>query len=153
VTATATWTPNTSTLTDLLEKIIESQKRNPSRKVLLILDDCIPIISMKNKAFQTLASQSRHLGISCLIALQHLKYCPPICRDSTRTTFILKSGANNVKALFDMQQKYSQLKDWERYVERNTGQYKIIRSEDELVVFRLPPETRTFYIAYGKQSK
>ena len=135
---------------ELLDSIIESQchKANKKTKMLLILDDCIPAVNMKSKVFKKLATQSRHLGggITTLIALQHLKYCPPICRDNALAHFILKLGANNQNAAFELQQRYDNKRDWTAFLDRSTRDYQIVRSDDDLRVFKLPAQRKRIFI-------
>ena len=139
----------------LLKAIIDEQKKSKNLRSLLILDDTIPTISNKSKLFAEIATQSRHMGggLTTILVLQHLKYTPPLCRDNCLVSFLLRQGANNIKASMELQDTYSNHYEWEKFIKKNTQNYQIVRSDgDDLKVFKLPAANRDFYISYARKA-
>ena len=137
---------------DLLQGIVDEQKRSNGLQSLLVLDDCVPHIEGSSKVFAEISTQSRHMGggLTTVLALQHLKsrYCPPMCRDNALVSFILRVGANNVKASMELQDKYEGARDWAKFLARSTIDHRVVRSDGNLRVFKLPPDTKRPFIAY-----
>jgi Cdc6-like AAA superfamily ATPase len=72
------------TLNNIIERLKESVDDNPDVKNLLILDDCIHMLSSssdKNSALNELVTQSRHMKLSIVIVSQQLKKINTLIRN------------------------------------------------------------------------
>src|SRR6476619_2588101 len=73
------------------------------KRVLLILDDCCGDQSFRQKSkhpgFHAIVARGRHLGISLIIAMQHVRDVAPHARENTDYLFIGKTTARSKKIL------------------------------------------------------
>lgn len=96
----------------IFDKILEYQKKNPTRRILLLYDDCIGSVSFGKDFFTKVAISGRHFNISSFIITQYLNKVPPVIRTNCFTYFVFKTQAQNIETLQDFNSEYREKKDF-----------------------------------------
>lgn len=94
------------------DQIIEYQKKNEGRRILLVFDDCVGNINFSKKFFTKVATQGRHYNMSTFIVTQYFKAIEPIIRTNAFTFYVFKTMAENIEELASFNADYKSKRDF-----------------------------------------
>jgi hypothetical protein len=79
---------------NIIENIVDRQMKDKSKRVLVVIDNCLLLSEMKNDVFTKFLLNARHYNISCIITKSFPMSFTPIIRSNFTHTFLL--GENSV---------------------------------------------------------
>lgn len=139
---------------DTIRNILEEQKALGGRsKLLLILDDIVGVLNMKDKVFDLLCTQGRHAGISMWVVTQHLNnVLRPMFRECCGTIYVTKVRDSAIKTLKNLVSGFTGEKDLISFLEMVCRNYNIVKFDmnagydDPYKIFNIPPTMKRYYI-------
>lgn len=119
--------PDESFIENLME--IQKTKYKGKRKVCIILDDCLGIVSFRNSnILHRLTGTGRHYGISTFIITQDLKLIDPTIRLNTWTIFIMGGlREHNFDAIYSLTTGFESKQHFKQFINQHTTLYGAIR--------------------------
>jgi Poxvirus A32 protein len=114
-------------------EFVDNQKefceKGTPRNAVLVFDDCIGSANFRSRLWEQLATTCRHPRITLVVVTQHIYRLPPSLRDNADTVFILRTiDVDNLQGLYNTCGRWNwrTFKDFERFVLRNTDNFKCI---------------------------
>jgi len=131
------WLPSSKKTTEVDEDTLitfveKHKKRNRGKeeskryRMLLILDDVIGDVNMKNSKFiDGMASKCRHWGLMVVILTQNLKHVSPTIRNNSSRIYVTKLHEHDLKTLHTIAGGGS-IGDFMKYMKRACVDYQVI---------------------------
>ena len=79
----------------VIRNLLEKQKEDPEKTILLILDDCLAYL--KNKSLSYLSTKNRHYNMSLILTTQYYKKLDPVIRANATNWLFFRTNVEKEK--------------------------------------------------------